>query len=178
MAKKKYKPFKIIRDSREKKGHGWYFRATAHCDGMDVRKLETGDYSVEGYEDMIMIERKSIPDLWGSLLAGRDRFMREMDRAKKIPARYLVIEGTLKDVQKGVPPRFSTVRSDYIIANLISLEQKYGIHVIFTDKDKSIAQAHVRALLKKLYQYCVDGIITKEEDDGGPSDSKPAETSD
>lgn len=169
MAKKKYKPYKVIRDSREKKGHGWYFRATATCDGMDVRKLDTGDYSVEGYEDLIMIERKSIPDLWNSLIQGRERFMREMDRAKEIPARYLVIEGTMKDVQKGI--RYSRVNGDTMLANLISLEQKYGIHVIFTDKRKDVAQRYVRNLLKKLYQYCVDGVIKKEED-GRPVDSK------
>jgi ERCC4-type nuclease len=172
MAKKKYKPYKIIRDTREKKGHGWYFRATAYCDGMDCKKLDTGDYSIEGYEDMIMIERKSIPDLWNSLMQGRERFYREMDRALKIPARYLIIEGTLKDVQKGMPKRYTRVRGETILANLISLEQKYGIHVIFTDKDHRIAQAHVRLLLKKLYQYCVDGIIVKEEEDGRPNNSK------
>lgn len=173
MAKSKYKPYKIIRDSREKKGHGYYFRATAYCDGMDVRKLDTGDYSVEGYEDLIMIERKSLSDLWNSLLQGRERFMKEMDRAKKIPARYLVIEGTLADVQRGIPKRFSRVRGDTIIGALISLEQKYGIHVIFTSKDKTVAQRHVRHLLKKLYQYCVDGVI-KKETDGRPSDSQSA----
>ena len=172
MAKKKiYKPYKIIRDTREKKGHGWYFRATAECDGMDVKKLDTGDYSIEGYEDMIMVERKSISDLWNSLLQGRERFMKEMDRAKEIPARYLIIEGTMKDVQKGT--RYSIVKGDTMIANLISLEQKYGIHVIFTDKRKDVAQRYVRGLLKKLYQYCVDGIIIKENNER-PDDSKPA----
>ena len=127
---------------------------------------------------MIMIERKSLTDLWGSLLQGRERFMREMDRAKKIPARYLVIEGTLADVQKGIPKRYSRVRGDTIIGTLISLEQKYGIHVIFTSKEKSVAQRHVRHLLKKLYQYCVDGIIKKEEEDGGPGNPKSTKTAD
>lgn len=182
MGKYKYKPYRVIRDTREKKGHGWYFRASSSCAGMDISKLDTGDYSVAGYEDMIMIERKSIPDLWGSLIQGRERFMKEMVRAKKIPARYLVIEGTLADVQKGLPRRFSKVRGTTIIAALISLEQKYGIHVIFTSKDKTVAQTHVRALLKKLYEYCVDGVIVKpeekEEEDGRPVDSEQSPPSD
>lgn len=182
MVAKKYKPYKIVKDTREKKGHGWFFRATADCDGMEVRKLDTGDYSIEGLEDMIMIERKSIPDLWNSLMQGRERFYREMDRALKIPARYLIIEGTLADVIKGMPKRYSKVRGETIIANLISLEQKYGIHVIYTDKDRSVAQVHVRILLKKLYQYCMDGIIKKEEKkeekDGGPVHPKSATPTD
>lgn len=161
MAKKKYKPFRVVRDSREKKGHGWYFRASANCDGMDVRKVETGDYTIEGYEHLIMIERKSKQDLWQTLTSGRPRFMREMDRAKKIPARYIVIEASLGDIQRG--SRFSKVRGDFIIASLISLEQKYGVHVIFASKKKGVAQKYVRKLLEKLYQYCEDGVIGIEE---------------
>ena len=159
MARKKYKKFTIIRDSREKKGCGWNFRASANCEGMVIKKLDTGDYSVEGYEDLIMVERKTIPDLWGSLGQWRTRFMKEMDRALEFPVRYLVIEGTLGDINKGF--RYSKISPEYILATLTSLEIKYGIHVVFTNKRKDIARAYVRKLLAKLFQYCEDGVITK-----------------
>lgn len=166
---KPYRPFRIIRDTREKKGHGWYFRASANCDGMDVKKLDTGDYSIGGYEHLIMIERKSLSDLWTTLVNGRDRFIKEMERAKEMPARYLVIEGSLADVMSGV--RFSKVPPENILGSLISLEQKYGIHVIFTSKKKEVAQRYVRKLLEKLFQYCEDGVIVK---DGRPDNSEQA----
>lgn len=159
MAKKKYNKFTIIRDSREKKGCGWRFKASANCDGMIIKKLDTGDYSLEGYEDLIMIERKTIPDLWGSLGQWRERFLKEMTRSLEFPARYLIIEGTLSDINKGF--RYSKLSSEYIIASLISLEVKYGIHVIFTNKRKDIARTYVRKLLSKLFQYCEDGVIKK-----------------
>ncbi len=166
MAKKKtYRKFQIIRDTREKVG--WKFRASSNCSGMTEKKLDTGDYSVEGYEDIIMLERKSIVDLWNSLIQGRERFMREMDRAKEFPLRYLVIEGTLKDINNGI--RYSKVKADFILASLFSLEVKHGIHVVFTSKRKDIAQAYVRKLLAKLFQYCEDGVVTKN---GRPSYSK------
>ena len=152
--------FTIIRDSREKKGCGWNFRASANCDGMKIQKLETGDYSLEGYEDLVMVERKTMTDLWGSLVQGRKRFLKEMDRALEYPIRYLIIEGTLKDVQKGI--RYSKVTPDYIISMLISLEVRYDVHVIFTDKRTDIAQGYVRKLLAKLFDYCEKGVITKE----------------
>lgn len=158
MARKEYRQFKIIRDTREKKGNGWNFRASANCLGMELKKLDTGDYSIEGYEHLIMIERKSIADLWMSLTSERERFIREMDRAKLIPGRYLIIEGTLRDVLAGIP--YSKVRSEYILASLTSLEQKYGIHVVYTDKRGDVAQLYVRKLLEKLFQYCEDGVIS------------------
>jgi len=158
--KKKYRKFTIIRDSREKSGCGWNFRASANCKEVIIKKLDTGDYSLEGYEDLIMIERKSIPDLWGSLGQWRERFMKEMDRALEYPVRYLVIEGTLADINKGF--RYSKLSPEYILATLTSLEVKYGIHVVFTNKRQDIARAYVRKLLAKLFQYCEDGVITKD----------------
>ena len=159
MARKKYDKFTIIRDSREKTGCGWNFKASANCDGMVVKKLDTGDYSLAGYEDVVMIERKTIPDLWGSLGQWRERFMKEMDRALEYPVRYLIIEGTLSDINAGF--RYSKLRPEFILASLISLEVKYGIHVIFTNKRKDIARGYVRKLLAKLFQYCEDGVIKK-----------------
>jgi len=162
--KKTYSKFKIIRDSREKKGCGWRFRASSNCSGMLTRKLETGDYSIDGYEDLIMIERKTIGDLWGTLTFGRDRFIKELERAKEIPARFIIIEATLKDINAGI--RYSKVQPDFIIASLISFQIKYGVQVVFTDKRVDVAQAYARKLITKLFQYCEDGVISK---DGKPN---------
>lgn len=173
MARKTYSKFTIIRDSREKDGSGWDFRASANCTGMEVKKLDTGDYSIKGYEDLIMIERKTIGDLWGSLTLQRERFMKEMERAREYPVRYLIIEGSLKEINSGF--RYSQVRPEFILASLMSLQIKYGVHVMFTDSRTDVAQAYVRKLIAKLYQYCEDGVITK---DGRPADSTKGKASD
>ena len=44
--------------------------------------LPTGDYSVSGFEDLICVERKSLPDLIGCMTSGRTRFERELQRMK------------------------------------------------------------------------------------------------
>lgn len=152
----------IIRDSREKDGSGWKFRASANCNGMEIAKLETGDYSLKGFENLVMIERKSITDLWGSLVQGRERFMREMERAKAYPIRYIVIEGTMADVMGGC--RYSKVPPTTIMANLTSLEVKYGVHVIYTSKRPDISQEYVRRLLAKLFEYCSQGVLQCPKD--------------
>ena len=82
-----------------------------------------------------------------------------MFRSLDFPIRYLVIEGTLKDIKAGF--RYSKLTPDYIMACLTSLEVKYGMHVVFTDKRKDISQLYIRRLLSKLFQYCEDGIIKK-----------------
>ena len=58
------------------------------------KKLDVGDYSFVGYEDIIMIERKSVNDLYGTVLGGHERFKRELERAKNHKWKYLVIEST------------------------------------------------------------------------------------
>lgn len=173
MARKQYPKFTIIRDSREKDGCGWKFRASANCDGMEVKKLDTGDYSIKGYENLIMIERKTLSDLWGTLTFQRERFMKEMDRSLAYPIRYLIIEGTLRDIDNGI--RYSQVSPEFILASLTSLEVKYGLHVIFTDTRTDIAQAYVRKLLSKLFQYCEDGVITAN---GRPANPEQGPASD
>lgn len=67
--------------------------------------LVTGDYSLPGLEHLITIERKSLPDLWGTLFGrvpnnslgeaqrAQDRFRRELDRMRGHARTWLVIEG-------------------------------------------------------------------------------------
>jgi len=43
-------------------------------------KVGWGDYSIEGYESKLAIERKSIADLFGTLSSRRDRFEAEIKR--------------------------------------------------------------------------------------------------
>lgn len=154
--KEELPPFTIVRDTREKDGAGWKFNATANCNGTVTKKLDTGDYSIEGMEHLITIERKSISDLWGTLLSGRDRFIKEMERARSIPSRYIVVEGSLKDVYDGC--YFSKVSPDFIIASLTSLEYEYGVHVVFADKRRDVCQWYIRRLLEKLYKKHIESL--------------------
>ena len=56
----KSKPFTIIKDTREQDGYSFAASSSRYhtCNGMVSRKLDTGDYSIEGLEDLICIERK------------------------------------------------------------------------------------------------------------------------
>ena len=89
--------YKIIKDTREKKG--WDFtpdkntRKSIRCIGQIVSKLNTGDYSVEGYESLISIEKKSgFGEVWSNFLSDKKRFEDVCIRLNSIKYRYIMIE--------------------------------------------------------------------------------------
>jgi len=152
------KKFRIIRDTREQKGKGWNFRASANCYGQKVQKLDVGDYTVEGMEDILMIERKTLGDLWGTLGPQKNyqRFLREMDRAKDHRIKFLIVEATLADVDRGYS--YSQVPVNNIHAKLISLQAKHNLHVIFAGRQDR-ARAYVRRLMSKMFKYHTDKLL-------------------
>lgn len=78
-------PFAIVIDSREQLPytfsgiHGHEPNEIVAVQTV-VRGLESGDYSIDGFEDRIAIERKSLEDLYGSVTWGRKRFEAEIGR--------------------------------------------------------------------------------------------------
>lgn len=63
--------------------------------------LDTGDYSVQGLEHLVAIERKSIPDLVACVGRERPRFDRECQRLLSYPTRAIVVEGSWRDLEIG-----------------------------------------------------------------------------
>ena len=67
------------------------------CLGTETRTLPTADYTLVGYEDLFVIERKrSTAEIATNLF--EDRFERELVRMEAIPHAFLVCEFTLQDV--------------------------------------------------------------------------------
>jgi len=63
--------------------------------------LATGDYSIKGLENLVAVERKSLPDLMGCIGRDRERFEREIQRMKGIPSRCLVVEASWDEIGRG-----------------------------------------------------------------------------
>jgi hypothetical protein len=85
--------FVIVEDSREQ--HPLVF------DGYEVirKKLDTCDYSVEGYEDAVGCERKALGDLISTIdFKNRERFCRELERMTHFQTCAIVIEANEADV--------------------------------------------------------------------------------
>lgn len=132
--------YKIIRDTREQDGHGWNFpahrpeRRPPKCEGTIVQKLDTGDYSMVGYTDILAIERKAdFAELWGNYSSQkRPAFEAEMERMSHIKHPYIVIESCFTpDIMELSPPQFRTgVPGKSFIRWLMFLSAKYGVNII------------------------------------------------
>ena len=59
------------------------------CSGMDVSTLHTGDYTLEGFEDVVCIERKAcVSEIAMNLGKKKNAFNAEMERMKTSPFRF------------------------------------------------------------------------------------------
>lgn len=105
-------PFAVYRDSMEQAG--WSFTGLNADGGQHEHRLVVpvkwhalgagmGDYTIAGMEDAergwrISIERKSLSDLFGTLLNGRDRFLRELDNLNRMESAHVVVEADWQQI--------------------------------------------------------------------------------
>ena len=98
-------PFVVSQDSREQAP--WAFQGIVVERRLwiirrRVATLQTGDYSIAGCEDRLVIERKSAADLVGSVTAGNARFRREHERMQAIVTAggfaCVIVEGSLSAI--------------------------------------------------------------------------------
>lgn len=84
---------RIIIDTREQRPYSFENSITT--------KLDTGDYSLEGYTDKICVERKSIDDYVQTLIRHRDRFKKELKRMENLDHACIVVECSLLNILRG-----------------------------------------------------------------------------
>lgn len=113
----------IIADSREQLPYD--------LPGATRGTLSTGDYSIEGYEDKVAIERKTLADFLGCVGRGRDRFQRELERLSSYACPAIVIEATLEDILRHRENEdiFSNVHPHAAVNSLIAWSVRYRIPV-------------------------------------------------
>ena len=131
-------PYTVIRDTREKEGKGWSFNASKYCAGSETSMLETGDYSLWGWEAFITIERKgSVSELAKNLV--EPRFERELERMRSYPWRYILLEFPMEaivdfPVGSDIPKRkqrYMKLRGPFLLKTIIELERKYDVPFVF-----------------------------------------------
>lgn len=101
--------------------------------------LQTGDYSIKGFESDFSVERKSIPDLLNSLTRERERFTKELHRLTGINSRgfgRLLIVGTKKELMCELSRRMVTQGA--VIGSLCSIDAD-GVPVVWSPTPESAA---------------------------------------
>jgi ERCC4-type nuclease len=115
----------IIIDTREQLPYRFWKCVKPHPK-IEFAALKTGDYSLKGFEDKIVVERKTIADAYNSFVRGRTRFEKELERMQALEYAAVVIEGDWLDILRS-PPIRSKVRPKSIYASIIAWEQRYGV---------------------------------------------------
>lgn len=108
------------------------------------RKLDTGDYSLEGMEvDGVAIERKSLDDLVKTLIHAKQRFAAELTRMQAFNVRAVVVEASVEDV---MAHRYrADVHPRSVLALCNAAFVRYRVPVFFWG-----ARPHCRYLLENL----------------------------
>lgn len=145
-------PFTIIVDTREQIPWEFGYHNTAK------KKLDTGDYSIEGFEDILAIERKkSVSEIATNL--SESRFKDVLERLSKIKHPYMVFEFSFDEVYdfpvgSDIPKKlWSKLRigGNFIIKRLIEIQLEYNIQIVFCG-DASNAERFSVSLMKRIYE--------------------------
>jgi ERCC4-type nuclease len=129
--------FTVIRDTREKKGHGWWYEEDAHCIGTETAKVDIGDYTIKDKEHILCIERKeSVSELAGN--CGEKRFLQQLKGMSSFPYAFLLFEFGWHQIEQypegsGIPknkwPKIR-IRGKYLMRVIASAQIEHGIHVM------------------------------------------------
>ena len=145
----------ILIDTREQMPYS--FRASVNLEGVEVIKLDFGDYAVKDELDLITIERKkSVIELCGNIGKNRKRFERELERMQEAKRRIVLVEDYWSSLTK--KQRFTRMPPNAVFESIIALELKYGVHFILAGT-RPMAQRIARSLLVKAYKYRQEGIL-------------------
>jgi hypothetical protein len=164
-------PFTVVIDSNE--GAPWLFRelnekgskkplviktvkkalwAMGRMDFVvEGRTIKRGlaDYSIDGMEELIQIERKSHTDLYGTLGGRRDEFEAEMMRLSKCEVAYVITECGWAQI--GEAPPDSGVYPSSVIGTIISWQQRYPKVHWLTAGTRSVAERLAFRVLERFW---------------------------
>jgi DNA excision repair protein ERCC-4 len=163
MAKQTQSPFGVVIDTREQLP---YTFTAIHADAVvgggvihvPIRHLalHAGDYSIDGYVRMVTVERKTLSDLAGTLTRGRKRFTAEMERLREYDAAWVVIEGSLTDIFRGLPLA-SQVRPKSILRSWMFWSLRYPrVHWIDCPS-REFAEGVTYQLLRTWWRERIEG---------------------
>ncbi len=92
--------------------------------------LPVGDYSLPGFEDKVAIERKELNDLIACLMNGnRERFERELAKARHYELFAVVVEGSLSDISKG--EYRSEMKPHAALQSIITFQVRYRVPFVW-----------------------------------------------
>lgn len=116
--------------------------------------LKAGDYSVEGMETLLVLERKTLTDLITTLIQQRARFLKICEKMTKYRWRAVLIEASYEDVKSPYGEEYNTsAHPNAVSGTLDALEARFGIPVIYTSRYRPLAEEKAASWLSKHFTY-------------------------
>lgn len=142
--------FTIIIDTREQQPWSFDHYVTAN------KKLDTGDYSIEGLENVVAIERKKSVSEFANNVT-ESRFKDVVDRLSQIKYSFLLLEFNLEDILiypigSNVPKKMwdkIKISPAFIMKHILELQMFNNIKVVFCG-DSANAEKMAEYILKKV----------------------------
>lgn len=123
-----------------------------------VQTLKTGDYSIVGMEDRIVIERKSPEDFTSTISVGNARFRAEHERMQEIVRNgegighfaCVIVEGCMAAICEELdsPTSGRQIGSDVVIGWTAAWPRRYGVPVFFAGDRRRAELLAFRILFK------------------------------
>jgi ERCC4-type nuclease len=144
--------FTIIVDTREQQP--WEFEYYSKAN----RKLDTGDYSIEGLENIFTIERKkSVAEIANNI--SEKRFNNALSRLKEYKYKFLLLEFSLDNVLdypvgSTVPKKTwekLKITSKYILKYLTKIAIEHNIQIFFCG-NKDAAEEMAISIMKRVFE--------------------------
>src|SRR5690606_14394407 len=150
--------FTVIADTRENLVKT--FNKTDYCNGTTSKKLDYGDYSLEGLEDKFVVERKGNVSEVYSNICGDDweRFEKELIVLQDYPDAYIIFEFSMNDIIKfpwncklpmAVKRKIGN-RGGFFLRRLLEVMTEYKIPIIFAGSQEN-AQTVMISLFKRIW---------------------------
>jgi ERCC4-type nuclease len=155
--------YTVIKDTREQ--NGYYFPTSLYCNGCVDHKLDTGDYTIQGLEDKLCIERKGcVEELAINLGHKKHQFMAEIERMKSFPHKYLILEFSISDLVKfpdetRIPQQNKSnlkITGKYMLKCLIEFQLHDNVNVFFCE-NKFNAFVVVCSIMKRINEMYTIG---------------------
>jgi len=122
--------------------------------GEKQQALKAGDYSVEGMEKLLVLERKTLTDLITTLIQRRTRFFKLCEKMTRFRWRALLIEAGYEDVKSPYAEEYSTsAHPNAVSGTLDALEARFGIPVIYASQHRLLAEEKAASWLSKHFTY-------------------------
>lgn len=144
--------FTIIIDTREQKP--WSFEHHAKAN----HKLDTGDYSIEGLENIVAIERKRNVAEFANNITEK-RFVDVVERLSKIPYSFILFEFNMDQVMSypigsDIPKRLwdkIRISPSFLLKHIVDLQVNHNIKIVFCGNSEN-AEKVALSIMRRVYK--------------------------